>query len=63
LADGADGEGVIKFEDCNFKDWDIEMHYGINVAVKVKSFQILNTKFENIKMLPLWHTINVKEAS
>lgn len=63
LADVADGEGEIIFEDCDFKNWDIQMHYGINVAVKVKTLQILNTRFENVKMLPLWHILNIKEAS
>jgi len=63
LADVADGEGVLIFENCNFTNWNIQMHYGINVAVKVKSLQILNTIFTGVKMLPLWHILNIKEAS
>ncbi len=39
------------------------MHYGINVAVKVKSFKVINTVFNNVKMLPLWHILNIKEVS
>eukprot|EP00347_Sterkiella_histriomuscorum_P014799 403359479 len=62
LADVKDGSGVLIFENCNFTNWDIQMHYGINVAVKVKSFRIINSTFNGVRMLPLWHIINIKEA-
>ena len=62
LADVQDGSGVLIFENCNFTNWNIQMHYGINVAVKVKSFRIINSTFNGVSMLPLWHIINIKEA-
>lgn len=38
------------------------MHYGFNIAVKVKKFVLKNTIFANVKMLPLWHILNIKEV-
>ena len=63
LANVADGTGELIFEDCNFTNWDIQMHYGINIAVQVKSLLIKNTVFQNVKMLPLWHIVNIKEVN
>jgi hypothetical protein len=63
LADVADGTGTLIFEDCTFTKWNIQMHYGINIAVKVKSLIIRNTIMSNVQMLPLWHILNIKEVA
>lgn len=63
LADVADSTGVLVLENCNFNNWNIQMHYGINVAVSLQTFKIINTTFSGIKMLPLWHILNIKQAS
>jgi len=39
------------------------MHYGINIAVPIKTLIITDTVFYNFTMLPLWHIINVKEVA
>ena len=63
LADVADGTGILIFDSCTFTNWNIQMHYGINIAVMIQSLIIKDTVFRAVQMLPLWHILNIKEAS
>lgn len=62
LGDILESEGELIFEECTFTNWSIEMHYGIDVAVPVKTFTVINSVFINFKMLPLWSILNIKET-
>lgn len=53
-------DGIVKFHNCYFNDWNIEPHYGINLPVEAKLLEFVNITFTNAKIQTNWHMFNIK---